>query len=82
MGTFLNSEDPDEMLHNAAFHATLFVKVKKIFRQKIQYLKTNYILTPLDMYNGLSQVYCIKPEESIIIQRVNVIFILYFENII
>ena len=27
--------------------------------------------TPLDMYNGLSQVYCITPEEFISIQRVN-----------
>ena len=33
---FANSEDPNEMQHNAAFHqgATLFVKVKQIFRQK------------------------------------------------
>ena len=33
MSTFANSEDPDEMQHNAAFHqglhSTLFVKVKK-----------------------------------------------------
>ena len=35
MSTFANSEDPDEMQHNAAFHQSLhFVKVKKIFRQK------------------------------------------------
>ena len=35
MGTFINSEDTDEMPHNAAFHQGLmFVKVKKIFRQK------------------------------------------------
>ena len=35
MSTFTNSEDLDEMQHNAAFHqgSTLFVKVKKIFRQ-------------------------------------------------
>ena len=25
----------------------------------------NYNLTPLDMYNGLSQVYCIRPEGRI-----------------
>ena len=33
--TFANSEDPDEMQHNAAFHQGLhcFVKVKTIFRQ-------------------------------------------------
>ena len=41
MGTFTNSEDPDEMLHYVAFHlglhclseSTLFVKVNKILRQ-------------------------------------------------
>ena len=33
---FKNSEDPDEMQHNAAFSSgsTLFVKVKKLFRQR------------------------------------------------
>ena len=43
MGTFTNSEDPDEMLHkcNISSGSALFVKVKKSFRQKIQYyLKT------------------------------------------
>ena len=36
MSTFANSEDPDEMQHNAAFHQGLhcLLKVKKIFRQK------------------------------------------------
>ena len=42
MTIFANSEDPDDMQHNAAFHQeccissgfSLFVKVKKIFRQK------------------------------------------------
>ena len=51
---------------NAAFHqSTLFVKVKKIVRQMNTLLFKNYYLTPLDMYNGLSQVYCIKPEGRI-----------------
>ena len=35
MSTLANSEDPDEMQHISGF--TLFVKVKKIFRQKTQY---------------------------------------------
>ena len=30
MGTFANSEDPDEMLHNAAFHQSLH----RLFRLK------------------------------------------------
>ena len=58
MSTFANSEDQDEMQHNAAFHQGLHcLKVKKIFRQRIQYFFKNYNLTPLDRYNGLSQVY-------------------------
>ena len=61
MRIFANSEDPDEMQHNAAFHrgSALFVKVKKIFRQKNTIFLENDNLTPLDMYNGLSQVYCL-----------------------
>ena len=44
---------------------------KKDLQTKIQYFLKNYNLTPPDMYNGLSQVYCIKPEgKSISIQRV------------
>ena len=34
MSTFVNSEDPDEMQHNAAFHQSLHCKGKNIFRQK------------------------------------------------
>ena len=37
MGTFANSEDPDEMQHNAAFHQgihCLFAKIKTIFRDR------------------------------------------------
>ena len=45
------------MWHFIRVGSTLFVKAKKIFRQKIQYFFENYNLTPLDMYNGLSQVY-------------------------
>ena len=46
---FANSEHSDEMQLNAAFHqgpgSTLFVKVKKILRQKIQYFFENFNLT-------------------------------------
>ena len=67
MGTYTNSEDPDEMPHNVAFHCY----VKKIFRQKYN-IYENYNLSPLDMYNGLSQVILSNQrEESISIQRVN-----------
>ena len=36
MGTFTNSEDPDEMPHNAAFRVYT-VKVRKSSDKKIQY---------------------------------------------
>ena len=39
-------------------------KVNKILRQKNIFF-LNYNPTPLDMYNGLSEVYCIKPEGKI-----------------
>ena len=67
MGTFTNSKDPDEMPHNAASHQGLhlFVKVKKIFRQKNTFFLKIYKLTPLDMNYVLSQVYCIRPEGRI-----------------
>ena len=43
-----------------------------IFRQKNTFFE-DYSLTPLDMYNELSQVYIVseQKEESIFIQRVN-----------
>ena len=66
------------MLHAAlcciSSGSKLFVKVKKIFRKKNTIMFENYSLTPLGMYNGLSQVYCIKSEgriHSISIQRLN-----------
>ena len=58
---FTNSEDP-EMQHNAAFHQGLHCLCKKNF-----IFFFNYNLTPLDMYNGLSQIFCFK---SISIERV------------
>ena len=67
---FANSDDPDESIISGS---TLFVKVTKIFRQKKTISFENYNPTSLDMYNGLSQVYCIKPEgKPISIQRVTV----------
>ena len=60
--TFANSKDPDEMQHYAASGPTLFVMVKKIFRQKNTIFFENFNLTALDMYNGLSQVYYTKRE--------------------
>ena len=56
MRTFVNSEDPDEMQHNAAFHQGLHCKGKKDLQTKESNIFENYNLTPLNMYNGLSQV--------------------------
>ena len=75
MSTFANREDPDEMQHNCCISSgsTLFVKVKKDFQTKNTIFFENYYLTPLDIYNGLSQVYSIKPEgriHDLSIQRV------------
>ena len=57
MGTFTNSEDPDDVLHNAALHQGLhcLLSKKRSLDKKIQYF-FNYNLTPLDIYNGSSQV--------------------------
>ena len=69
MDTFINSEDPDEMPHYAAFHQGLYCLLgKKIFRQKKNINNAtfkNYNPTPQGMYSGLSKVYCIKPEGKI-----------------
>ena len=59
MGTSTNSEDPDEIPHNVAFHQGLH------FRQKITIFFESYNLTPLDVYNGLTQVYRIRLEGRI-----------------
>ena len=55
MSTFANSEDPDEMQHDAAFHQGLhcLLTEKRSSDKRIQYFFENYNLTPLDMYNGL-----------------------------
>ena len=51
-------------LSNISSGSTLFVKVKKIGQKNtISFLKYN--LSPLDIYDELSQVYCIKPEGRI-----------------
>ena len=56
MSTLANNEDPDKMPYNAAFHQGLHC----LLRQK---LSCN--LSPLNIYNGPSKVYCIKPEGRI-----------------
>ena len=67
MNTFANNEDPDEMQHNAAFHQGLHClkNIKKGLQTKEYNIFENFNLTPLDLYNGLSQVYCIKAEGKI-----------------
>ena len=66
-----NSEDPDEMKHNAAYHQGLhcLLRQKKILQEKNVIFFLNYNLTPLNIDNGPIRVYYIKPE-SIGIQKV------------
>ena len=63
----MNSEDPDEMLHDAAFHLGLhcLLKQKRSSGKKKIHFISIYKLTLLDMYKELSQVHCIKPEGRI-----------------
>ena len=71
MSTFANSEDPDEMQHHAAIGVYTVCKSRNNHLKKNMLSFENYNLTPLDMYNRLSQVYRIKPDGlSISIQRV------------
>ena len=66
MDTFINSEDPDEMPHYAAFHQGLYCLLgKKDLQTKKTTTFKNYSLTPQGMYSGLSKVFCIKPEGKI-----------------
>ena len=44
---------------------TLFVKVKYLRQKNTIFVLKHYNLTPLDMYKGLSQAYCIKQEGRI-----------------
>ena len=63
MKTFANSENQDEMQHNTAFSRLHFIKVYTVCKvKKKPMLFENYNLAPLKMYNGLSQVICIKPD--------------------
>ena len=64
MSTFVNGEDPDEMHHFVRVYTVC--KGQKDLQTKVkEFLFENYNLTPLEVYNGLSQVYCIKPERRI-----------------
>ena len=60
-GTFTNSEDPDEMSHNAAFHQCkpCLSRKKRYSKKKMQYFSFNYNLIHLDIQNEPSEVYCI-----------------------
>ena len=63
MGTLATSEDPDEMPHNAAFHQGLhYLLRQKWSLEKNTILFRKYNPWLLNLYNGPSQVYCIKQE--------------------
>ena len=63
MNNFANSENQDEMQHNTAFSRLHFIRVYTVCKvKKNTMLFENYYLAPLKIYNGLSQVHCIKPD--------------------
>ena len=66
MRTLTNSEVHDELPHDAAFHQDLhgFITTKAIFSEGVHlYVEIN--TCDLSIYNGLSEVYCIKPKRRI-----------------
>ena len=67
MSTLAKNEDPDEMLHDAAFHQGLhrLLRQKRSSENGIQYYLE--IIKPMttEIYSETSQVYSIKPEGRI-----------------
>ena len=63
MGTLSKSEGPDEKPHYVTFHQVCQDKYISSEKEMQIYLKFNY-LSPYDIYNKHSQVYCIKPQEE------------------
>ena len=57
------SEDPDEMPHYEAFHQSTLLLLDKNTQKYIIFLEI--ITCDPSIYNGPSQVYCIKPEGRI-----------------
>ena len=73
MGTFTNSEDPDEMLHNAEFHQGLhcLLRRKRFSDKKIQYFLKNITCHPqICTMDYPKFIVSNQKEESISIQRV------------
>ena len=64
MKTFGNSENQDEMQHNTVFSRLHSIRVYTVckVKKRVQCFFENYNLASLKLYNGLSQVYCIKPD--------------------
>ena len=66
MGILANSEDPDEMSHYAAFHQGphCLLRQKQSSGKEMQFCFEIITCDPF-IYNGPSQVYCIKPDGRI-----------------
>ena len=75
MRTLANSEDPDELPHQEAFHKSLHYLLiqKRTSEKELQFLFGNDRLWPLNIYNGPFKVYYVsnQNEESIRDERVN-----------
>ena len=61
MGTLVNSEDPDEMLHNVAFHQGLhcLLRLKQPSGTELQLDLENSTHDPFEL-NGSFHTYCIN----------------------
>ena len=66
MRTLANSEDPDEMPHDVAFHQDLHCLLKQKQSSEKKYNTRDYNLGFLNIFNGPCQVYCIKQEISLL----------------
>ena len=60
MGTLANSEDQDEMQHNAAFHQGLhhLLSLKQLLRTEIHHNLENSTCDPLKYTMGSPHTYC------------------------
>ena len=62
MGTLANSEDPDEMQHDAALHQGLhcLLRLTQSSGTEMHYNLENSYLQPLKVQNEQSHTYCIN----------------------
>ena len=67
MGTLANSEDPDEMQHNAAFNRGLhcLLRLKQPSVVEMHHNSEKFYRLPLKVHNGQSHTICLNLYEKI-----------------